>query len=78
MIANTANLVGAYSIRNTLSYADPVFRNQAANDFHLTFGSPAIDAGAAAAIAVDADGNPRLVGAAIDLGAFEYQTVRAR
>jgi hypothetical protein len=44
-----------------------------AGDLHLRAGSPAIDAGAAQAqaLAVDLDGQPRVQGAAIDLGAYE-------
>jgi hypothetical protein len=43
--------------------ADPLFRNPLASDFHLTDGSPCIDAGNTTAvqsgILVDSDGNPR-------------------
>jgi hypothetical protein len=43
-------------------------------DFHLLDSSPALDAGSAAgAPAFDLDGNPRPVGAAVDLGAYERQ-----
>ena len=45
-----------------------------ASDFHLLATSPAIDAGTAAfAPPVDLDGNPRPVGAAVDVGAYEAQ-----
>jgi len=44
------------------------------SDFHLLATSPAIDAGEAAhAPAVDLEGNPRPVGAGVDLGAYERQ-----
>ena len=47
------------------------WRNPAANDFHLTAGSPAIDAGTATdAPATDRDGNAR--NGAPDAGAYEY------
>jgi parallel beta-helix repeat protein len=57
--------------------ADPLFVkpsvDPAVADFHLTAGSPAIDAGTSAgAPAVDFDGNPRPWGAGIDIGAYEY------
>jgi len=43
-------------------------------DFRLLATSPAVDAGTAAgAPAADLDGNPRPVGAAVDLGAYERQ-----
>jgi hypothetical protein len=43
-------------------------------DFHLLQGSPAVDAGSAVgAPSDDLDGNPRPVGAAIDIGAYEVQ-----
>ena len=46
-------------------------------DLHLGAGSPAVDAGAGAPPdlpATDLDGNPRVVGAAVDLGVYESQT----
>ena len=44
------------------------------SDFHLLPGAPAVDTGAAAAAPnVDLDGNPRPVGAAVDIGAYETQ-----
>jgi len=45
------------------------------SDFHLKKGSVAIDAGvySSASGTVDFDGNPRLVGAEVDCGAYEYQ-----
>ena len=52
------------------------FRNDDYGDLHLCAGSPAIDAGddaAAAGIATDLDGNPRIVGS-VDLGAYESGT----
>jgi hypothetical protein len=54
---------------------DPLFTAAAAGDFHLRAGSPAIDAGddpQARSLPTDADGHPRVQGAAIDLGAFEF------
>lgn len=52
---------------------DPRFVDAAAGDLHLGPGSPAIDAGAADPLLglTDLDGNPRVIGPAPDLGAFE-------
>lgn len=61
--------------------ADPLFFDLASNDFHLCFGSPAIDAGDSTSIVqpdTDLDGNPRLFDgnatgtAVVDIGAYEY------
>jgi hypothetical protein len=56
-------------------FDDPLFAGP--DDFHLTAASPAVDAGNDADvpgdITTDLDGNPRIVGAAVDMGAFELQ-----
>jgi hypothetical protein len=51
--------------------ADPLFAGT--EDFHLLAGSPAIEAGLADALdgPTDLDGNPRVAGAAPDIGAYE-------
>lgn len=53
----------------------PMFVNAAAGDFHLAAGSPCRDAGSAAAspspVEFDLDGNPRLMGCEVDMGAYE-------
>jgi parallel beta-helix repeat protein len=57
---------------------NPLFA--AAGDFHLQVISPCIDAGINQAWmvgATDLDGNPRIVGEGVDMGAYEYPDVRA-
>lgn len=50
----------------------PLFVDEAANDFHLTNRSPALDAGLPVSFATDAEGRDRVLGAAVDIGPFEY------
>ena len=54
---------------------DPLFVDPGAGDFRLAAGSPCVDAGdnAGLAGAADLDGNPRIVNAFVDMGAYEYQ-----
>ena len=57
--------------------ADPRFADAANGDYRLSPSSPCIDAGdsALAAGATDLDGNPRIVGNAVDMGCYEVQTI---
>jgi len=54
--------------------AAPAFVDAAAGDYHEAAGSPTIDAGdnRYAGGATDPDGNPRILGTAIDIGAYEF------
>jgi hypothetical protein len=53
--------------------APPVFINAAGENYREAAGSPTIDAGVADQLgATDFDGNPRVLGAAPDIGAFEF------
>jgi hypothetical protein len=54
----------------------PLFVNQGGGDFHLQSTSPCINSGnnTYAYGASDLDGNPRIVAATEDVGAYEYQT----
>jgi hypothetical protein len=56
--------------------AQPLFVSQSGNDLHLTSASPCINAGlnSYAAYPIDLDGNSRIKGGAVDIGAYEFQT----
>jgi hypothetical protein len=56
--------------------ADPLLTDPEGLDFHLTPGSPAIDAGVALDLAFDFGGIFRPQGAAIDVGAYEFAEIR--
>lgn len=51
---------------------DPLFVDPANDDYHLRAGSPCIDAGTEAGVTTDIDGDPRPMGAGVDIGADEY------
>lgn len=54
----------------------PFFVDQAGGDFHLQPYSPCVDSGDNAYVAstTDFDGNPRIVGSKVDIGAYEFQS----
>jgi hypothetical protein len=54
----------------------PLFKDSEAGDFHLQSNSPCINAGNNSYVSTisDLDGNPRIVGGTVDIGAYEYQT----
>lgn len=56
------------------STSPPLFVNAAAGNFRLQAGSPGIDLGNDGYVAryADLDGRPRIVGSAVDLGAYEF------
>jgi len=55
---------------------DPLFVNMTSGDFHLQSNSPCINSGNNGYVTTtnDLDGNPRIVGSTVDIGAYEYQT----
>jgi hypothetical protein len=55
---------------------DPAFVNPTGGDFHLSSLSPCINSGLNNRVTTttDLDGNPRIVGGTVDIGAYEYQT----
>jgi len=54
---------------------EPAFVDLSSGDFHLQFNSPCINTGnnAYVSTSTDLDGNPRIIGGAVDLGAYEAQ-----
>ena len=63
-----ANLVGNIS-------ADPLFVDSVGGDYHLSFGSPCLDAGDESAPGLpenDFEGDQRILGETLDIGADEY------
>jgi predicted outer membrane repeat protein len=57
-------------------FTNPVFVNAGTRDLRLSAGSPAIDAGIKTVVTstTDLNGSPRIIGSAVDMGAFEYQS----
>ena len=56
--------------------AEPAFMNRLRGDLRLRPDSPCIDAGSNAYVSssTDLDGNPRIVGGTVEMGAYEFQT----
>lgn len=75
---NTANFTNSTDPKGTNGNIsqDPLFPARAAGDFHLSFGSRCIDSGDDSALSsgeTDLDGNPRKLGAHVDMGGIPVQ-----
>lgn len=81
--SNGGNLIGDLSLNGQLlpsdkENLDPVFVG--AGDYHLTAGSPCVNAGNNEGVTAsfDLDGNMRIVGSRVDMGAYESGVVPAQ
>jgi len=71
--ANSCDVQGGWSGTNIFD-ADPLFADASNGDFHLSVGSPCIDTDDDTApnlLATDFEGDPRIIGAHVDVGADE-------
>jgi len=76
-IFNDVSAPNLWDIYDNNLNSSPQFHDAESFDFHLQENSPAIDAGSgdvATDGTFDLDGNPRLVGAGVDIGAYERYT----
>jgi PKD repeat protein len=72
---NPDNVSGIFTNESGNINADPLFVGIDDEDYHLSAGSPAIDAGnksAASLPSIDFEGNNRILGMSADIGADEY------
>ncbi|MCA1554271.1 MAG: hypothetical protein LC737_07835, partial [Chloroflexi bacterium] len=75
LFGNTTNTFGAVTSGGHDVFLNPQFVNPAADNYHLSSSSPAIDAGTNVGIAFDIDGEPRPIGAGFDMGYDERNGV---
>jgi hypothetical protein len=68
---NVVNDSGASDVTNLVG-VNPVFVNPSSDNYQLTVGSPAIDAGTTNAYTTDILGVTRPQGSAFDIGAYEF------
>lgn len=69
---NASNIVGAVTSGGHSLSGNPAFANPASNDYHLTFGSAAIDTGTNAGVTSDFEGDPRPLDSGFDIGFDEW------
>ncbi|MEW5763642.1 MAG: right-handed parallel beta-helix repeat-containing protein [Acidobacteriota bacterium] len=63
---------GTVTVGSTTVSGDPAFLDPANGDYHIGSSSAAVDHGIDSGVHHDIDGNPRPIGATVDLGADEY------
>jgi hypothetical protein len=74
---DAGNFFGVWDLFENNLDVNPQFVNAANGNYHLQSGSPCIDAGTTNAPSLpstDLDGNPRIVGGAVDLGCYEFDS----
>ena len=72
-IVSYSDIEGGFTGTGNLD-ENPYFLDPAGNDYHLATGSPLIDKGDydSALPATDLEGNPRIIGDGVDMGAYEF------
>jgi hypothetical protein len=79
---NYSDIFGAWTASGNNLNIDPLFLDPANNDFQLKPGSPMINTGTTAVPdppglpSKDIEGNPRVIGSAPDIGAYEFSPVK--
>jgi hypothetical protein len=75
----SADAFGGYTAGPSTLHVDPQYTAMATGNYRLQVSSPVIDRGTdtptGGLSATDADGNPRVAGATVDLGAYEHSAV---
>lgn len=75
LVSGGNNLIWDETDSSSDTYVDKIFVNFAEGDYRLASDSPALDSGDDAFVGsgdLDLDGNPRIMGTHVDIGAYEY------